>query len=356
MRRAPIRLDLGETSFAPPPGMADFVCREISRTGGAVGYGGPQGDLRLRKAIALWREQRHDDPLTSDSVLITVGASGGIAAVFAVLMRRLKQLWLPEISFPTYRHLAAHAVGYDIRHYADTPDGLRRCAQEVGPGSGVVIVNPQNPQGDVFGHRCAEVVRQMKAAGAIVVADASFEDVIYDDDDGQLRNGMNDAHRITDLSLHSFSKAFCLAGWRIGYVVIRNEEWRRELIESNWEHSLSSPMVSQWAALYCLAIDYPTYMDPILGELRRRRDWALAQLPPDAVVRRPVSGYFLWLRGSAGTSTALLEQSQVVTVAGTAFGSTDEYFRVNLAASLENLEAGLDAIAGHLRMARRSQG
>jgi aspartate/methionine/tyrosine aminotransferase len=349
MRKSPLCLDLGEPSFAPPSGMADFVCREISRCGGNVGYSGPHGELRLRKAICKWRERWHDDPIDHETVVVTVGASGAIAAIFPALVENLREIWLPRISYPTYRHLAAHLSSYPVRFYDPDLDGLWSCARSVDEGSGVVLVSPQNPQGDILGGSAsAAAVTYMKEKGCTVVLDASFEDIVYDDSSGSLRRTVDAVSRLADMTLHSFSKTFSLSGWRVGYMVARNEEWRRKIMLSSWEQFLSAPLVSQWAALYCLAVDYQEYIDPILIELRRRRDWALGMLPAPAVVLKPVSGYFLWLRGPAGISQDLLSRSGVVTVSGPAFGGTDKHFRVNLAAPLPNVELGLKAVGDAL--------
>jgi aspartate/methionine/tyrosine aminotransferase len=280
-----------------------------------------------------------------DSVVVTVGASGAISAVFPVLVEHLAEIWLPRVSFPTYRHLAAHPNGDNVRLYNADPDGLARCAGNVSPRSAIVLVNPQNPQGDVLGCTAGiAAVKRMKERGATVLLDASFEDIVYDDASGELRETVDAECRLADISLHSFSKTFSLPGWRVGYMVARNEKWRRELMLSSWERFLSAPIVSLWAGLYCLAVDYQEYIEPILAELKRRQDWAVATVPSWSVVLKPVSGYFLWLRGPAGICSDVLRDSGVVTVSGPAFGSTDEYFRVNLAAPLANVEQGLSAI------------
>ncbi len=115
---------------------------------------------------------------------------------------------------------------------------------------------------------------------------------------------------------------------------------------SQWESFLSPPLLSQWAAEAALSVHYPEYIHPILQSLKRRRDDALHILPQEMIVTKPVAGYFLWLRAQPGFAEKLRDYYNVLTVSGTGFGigAGDNFFRVNLAAPQDDLQAGLPLI------------
>jgi len=159
--------------------------------------------------------------------------------------------------------------------------------------------------------------------------------------------------------LNSVSKTYAMTGWRIGYAVGPTELIAKAaLVQSQTTSNASS--ISQYAALAAINSD-DSFINLVIPKLLTKRDRAieiLSQMDKIACIK-PTGAFYLFLKVSSyyqadkiDNSTALamylLDQHDVGTVPGTAFGA-DDYIRISLAASLENVEKGCQQIVDGLR-------
>jgi aspartate aminotransferase len=149
-----------------------------------------------------------------------------------------------------------------------------------------------------------------------------------------------------------------MTGWRIGFVLAP-----APIIAAMGKlqsHSTSNPTsIAQKAAVEAL-VGPQESVAAMLAEYRKRRDFVVERLraipgvecaePRGAFYAYPNVGVVIGRNGIADTlalSERLLAEARVAVVPGEAFG-TDRHVRISYAASMADLERGLDRIHGFI--------
>jgi len=131
------------------------------------------------------------------------------------------------------------------------------------------------------------------------------------------------------LVVHSFSKSYCMTGWRVGWLVARRDLAQKatQLNEFIISHA---PSFAQKAAETALC-DGEEELIRMLGNLKENRDFCIAALErmPGVAVPKPDGAFYLFpriegLRDSFQFCLQLLEQHRVGLAPGVAFGAGGE--------------------------------
>jgi hypothetical protein len=152
----------------------------------------------------------------------------------------------------------------------------------------------------------------------------------------------------------SFSKTYCMTGWRLGWLIARRDLARRagELNEFIISHATSFIQKSAETALR----DGEPWVEEMMAQLRRNREHCLAALRgiPGITVPEPDGAFYLFprvagLTDSFGFCRRLLEETGVGTAPGVAFGAGGEgSFRICYAADERVLDPALDKLVTFL--------
>jgi aspartate/methionine/tyrosine aminotransferase len=155
--------------------------------------------------------------------------------------------------------------------------------------------------------------------------------------------------------VHSFSKSYCMTGWRVGWLVARRDLARKatQLNEFIVSHA---PSFAQKAGETALAEGEPELVR-MLERLRENRDVCLEALGgmSGVTIPRPDGAFYLFPRiDGLGDSFAfckrLLEETRVGLAPGVAFGGGGEgSVRICYAAGREILEPAMERLAKFLR-------
>jgi aspartate aminotransferase len=195
-----------------------------------------------------------------------------------------------------------------------------------------------------------------------VVSDEIYERLVY----GQhrfasfatVRPGMPERTVI----VNGASKAYAMTGWRIGWT-LSPAKIAAAMGDLQSQETSNPASISQYAAL--AAIEGPQdCVATMLAEFARRREFVRSRIADikglscadmagafyafvniDAHLRRTYRG--IRVDNSAQWCLALLEQQNVATVMGSAFGA-EGYARISFATNLETLAAGFDGIEAFL--------
>jgi aspartate/methionine/tyrosine aminotransferase len=181
--------------------------------------------------------------------VVTTGSSGAFILAFLALFEPGDRVALANPGYPPYRHILS-ALGCDpvlIETSADTRWALTGnaliAAHRSAPLKGVVIASPANPTGTMMD---ADALSQL-----IAVAEAEDIRVISD----EIYHGLDyafAAETAANLSgralvINSFSKYFCMTGWRVGWMVVPESLVRAiERLQQNL--AISVPTLAQIAA------------------------------------------------------------------------------------------------------------
>jgi len=228
---------------------------------------------------------------------------------------------------------------------------------EAAAGARMVIVNsPGNPTGWTMAQpQWDALLASCRRRGTWLLADDAYERLVYDGSMhapsviGQV--GAEDRY----VSANTFSKAWTMTGWRLGWVVAPSPlvgEFAK-IVEFN---TSCAPVFVQRAALAALAAGEAP-IQATVARLRAARDRLvgnLQRIPGVEVASPPGAMYaFLRIRGrsedSFACAKALVEEAGLGLAPGIAFGAEGEgWLRWCFAATTELLDEGVARLRGWL--------
>ena len=366
-----LRLYFGESNLPTPEFIKQAAAKALAD--GFTYYTANAGLPSLRRAIADHYAQMQDVTLDPESEIV-ITASGvqalnvGIRAVLdpgdeALI---LTPAWpngsaIVQMANATPIHMAQPLVG--DRYEVDF-DALERAV--TGRTRLLIYTSPSNPLGwvatDADQDRLLDFARRH---GLWLLADEVYDRLYYEAPrlgvpaPSILRKATRED---AVMVVHSFSKSYCMTGWRVGWLVARQDLGRKaaELNEFIVSHAAS---FAQKAAETALA-DGETQLAEMLARLRANRDFCLAALRamPGITVPRPEGAFYLFpridgLADSFGFCRRLLEETRVGIAPGVAFGAGGEgSVRICYAAERSILEPALERLAGFVdRFAHSSE-
>src|SRR6185503_18586480 len=191
--------------------------------------------------------------IPADRIAITSGASGGLLLTLALYVNPGDEILVPDPGYPGYRHMVRAAWGRRTR--------------------GLLLGSPSNPTGTrIAKTELAKIARFVAARRGVLIVDEIYQGLVYG------------AKPSTALDLpgevaivNSFSKYFCMTGWRLGWVVLPQRRMRE--FEKLAQHLfISAPTVAQYAAVNCFLSDSIEIFEQRRAEFKSRRDFLLPAL------------------------------------------------------------------------------
>ena len=155
--------------------------------------------------------------------------------------------------------------------------------------------------------------------------------------------------------INSFSKYFCMTGWRLGWVVLPPAALRG--FEKLAQHLfISAPAAAQHAAVSAFSAESVNILEKRRGEFARRRDFLVPQLKNAglSIPAEPHGAFYVYADVGADArrfARELLEREAVAATPGVDFGAnaTDRYVRFAYTRSMEDLEEAAERIARFAR-------
>ena len=337
-------ISLGQAlPFFAPPLSATAAARRALDNGCAHDYVTDPGLPSLRDALAGRLKGTARIDAQRDDLIITAGANHGFALATATLLEGGDEVLLPAPYFTNHemmvRTLGAIAVEVPI---ADRVRFAVRWA-DIEPyltprTKAVVLCNPSNPTGaPIDADEGRRIVAALADRDVFVIADETYMQFVYGA--AHWSAASVDGWRRNAVVVGSFSKAFGMMGWRVGFL-LADARVCAEAVKVQDAMIICAPAIAQAAAEGAVRDDW-TYPLSFHGEMLRRR--AILKNVVDAIPRlswTPADGaFFGFVRvdgcvDSAALATALLEQAQVVTIPGSAFGRSGEgYLRLSYGAA-----------------------
>ena len=251
--RPVISLAVGQPS-APAPRVAREAA-QAALADGRIGYTDALGLPELRKAIAGHYARRHGVEIDPVRIAITTGSSAGFNLAFLGLFDAGDQVAIARPGYPAYRAILG-ALGLTVIEievneatgFTLTPESLEAAERESGkPIRGVLLASPANPTGTVTGRaRLKALADWCRARNAAFISDEIYHGLTFSGEE-------TSALELTDevIVINSFSKYYCMTGWRIGWMVLP-ENLVRPLECLAQSLYISAPELSQIAAIAAL--------------------------------------------------------------------------------------------------------
>jgi len=269
-----ISMAVGQPSDPAPKTVLEAARRALMD--GRIGYTDALGILALRETIAKHYADHYNVNISPDRVVVTTGSSASFNLAFLSLFDVGDRVAISAPGYPAYRNilgaLGIEAVEIDLAGAAYlTEDHIRQIHQNA-PLNGLLFASPANPTGATIP---AEAIRRLvetcQELGIQVMSDEIYHRLNYVGDDVTALTVSDDV-----VVINSFSKFYCMTGWRIGWMVLPAPIVRT--IESIQQSLyISAPDLSQRAAL--AAFDATDELELVKRRYAENREFLLQRLP-----------------------------------------------------------------------------
>lgn len=320
----------------------------------SIFYTAAAGTAELRSAIAAL------EGVDPSEVLVVTGGSEALLILFFLAAEPGANVLLPHPGFPSNTAIA-ESLGLEIRYYRlRAEDGFGVDLDEVQKladrNTQMLLVNsPHNPSGAVLTDGEIDRLHDFCVERGIqFVADQVYHPIYHGP-------AMRSAARLPHATvLGDFSKALCLSGLRLGWIVDHNPERRERYLNARNYFTVTNNVFGERLAVIALK-----HSDAIYGRARAIATQNLGLLEQvmtehTEIVRwhRPRGGMtaFPWLTngGNAREFCRSLAKSGVLIVPGDCFGEPS-HFRLGFAASGRQFPRGLERFADFLRKESRQR-
>ena len=347
-----VHMEAGEPDFVTARPIRDAAKRALDA--GLTQYTQAAGIPELRDALVQHYRDRHGLDLPRERILITLGASGGLAILSNLLLRPGAGVLLTDPSYPCYRNLVRLAcaepqlmtIGVED-DFQPTVELLQRYYRD--HTAGLWLASPGNPTGAVIAReRLRRISDWADSAGLHLLLDETYHGLHYVDDMPSILEINPDAYVV-----NSFSKYFGMTGWRLGWIVVPED--KVELANILAQNLFISPSsFVQHAALAAFMPASREIFEHRRAAFRERRDFLAAELSDmGMMLPREIQGaFYAYANISAFSSDSesfchkMLEEHGVAITPGTDFGegNGNEYVRMAFTTGMEDLRLGVDRL------------
>ena len=352
-----IGLSAGEPDFDTPQNIKDAAIAAINA--GKTKYTAVDGIPELKQAIC--DKFRRENGLSYEPAQVTVG-TGGKQVLYNAFMATLNagdEVVIPAPYWVSYPDMVLLGGGTPVIVECTLENQFKLTAEQleaaITPETKWFLFNsPSNPSGAGYSWDELKALTDvlMRHPHVWVMTDDMYEHLVFDDfkfcTPAQVEPGLYDR----TLTVNGVSKAYAMTGWRIGYAA-GPEELIKGMRKVQSQSTSNPCSISQWAAVE--ALNGPQgYIEDNKALFQRRRDLVVGMLndakgvncptPEGAFYVYPDISACIGKTSAAGTlidtdeafATALLEETGVAVVFGSAFGLSPN-FRISYATSDEAL-------------------
>ncbi|KAI4355687.1 hypothetical protein L6164_004435 [Bauhinia variegata] len=294
-----VSLAQGVVHWQPPKQALDKV-KELVWEPSISRYGADEGIPPLKEALV--RKLRHENNLHKSSVMVTAGAN----QAFVNLVLTLCDAGDSVVMFAPYyfnAYMSFQMTGVtkilvgpgNPETLHPDADWLERILLETKPKPKLVtVVNPGNPSGTYIPEPLLKRIADLcKNAGAWLVVDNTYEYFMYD---GLKHSSVEGNHIV---NIFSFSKAYGMMGWRIGYIAYPSEVegFADHLLKVQDNIPICASIISQHLALYSLEVG-PEWVRERVQSLVKNREIVLEALSPlgEGSVKGGEGAIYLWAK------------------------------------------------------------
>ncbi len=328
-----IHLQVGEPDFSTPDPVMDAIRDAMAH--GQTGYTPAAGLPALREAIAADYRERFGAAVSPGQVVVTPGASGALQLALAALINPGDGVLLPDPGYPCNRQFV-RLVGGEVQplvlsaenQFALTTRDLTEAWQD--STRVAMVASPDNPTGNMLSPALlAEMAKAVKQRGGTLLVDEIYQGLCYGQPPGSVLAETDDV-----VVINSFSKYFCMTGWRLGWLVAPPALVPAiERLAQNLFLAPSTP--AQYGAIAALEEASLTILEQRHQLLARRRQCLLNGLAhlKVPVVSRADGAFYLYADVSAFTDDSfafcvdLLEKAGVAMTPGLDFGEGHDHSR-----------------------------
>ncbi|MBO9410431.1 MULTISPECIES: aminotransferase class I/II-fold pyridoxal phosphate-dependent enzyme [unclassified Ruegeria] len=346
--RTIIHMEVGQPGTGAPTGATAALTQAMQHE--PLGYTVALGMPALRQRIARMYGEWYDVDLNPDRVVVTPGSSGGFLLAFTALFDSGDRVGIGAPGYPSYRQILK-ALGLVPVDLPTAPENRLQPVPADFAGldlQGLMVASPANPTGTMLDRTAmGALIEAAQGQGASFISDEIYHGLEYE------------AKAVTALELtdecyviNSFSKYFSMTGWRVGWMVVPEDQVRVvERIAQNM--FICAPHASQVAAL--AAMDCDEELQANLDVYRRNRALMLEGLPKAGFtnIAPPDGAFYVYADVSELTNDSQAFAAEILDKAGVAVTPGLDFdpqrghttLRFSYARSTDDIAEGLSRLA-----------
>ena len=328
----------GLPSFQTPDYIREAVIKRLSQDPDAGKYTLPDGLPEFRELVVQKHLTETGIKACADmNVMITAGNMQGLNTMFHTMLDPGDEIILTDPCFASHIQqiilFNGKAVYWPLDENNNWSLDINQLPSLINDKTqAIVLVSPSNPTGKIF---TEEELRQVGEIALqhdiLVIIDDPYSSFTYENKDKYFNLASVERYKGHVVYLHSFSKAYAMSGWRLGYMIMP-EELKREAMKVHDATMICAPRISQLAGI--AAISQPSShkqeFAAILGKRRELMVERLSRIPHIFSWNKPEGAYYLFPRilvehqDSKSFAIDLLYNAKVTVTPGSAFGPSGE--------------------------------
>ena len=345
--RRVLHMEIGEPDFTAPGPVVEAGVRALRD--GLTGYTPTLGLNALRGSISEHYASRFSTKISSSRIAITPGASGALLTACALYVDPGDEFLVPDPGYPGYRHFVRAFEGV-AKPLAVAPAGNYQPTLEMvraawGPRTkGLLLGSPSNPTGTLIpAEELKKIAFFVAEKSGVLLVDEIYQGLVYGEEP---RFAPSTAAGLPGeaVIINSFSKYFCMTGWRLGWAVLPAAAVRG--FEKLAQHLfISAPSAAQHAAVAAFSRESLDILEQRRIEFSRRRDFLVPALKRAglAIPVEPRGAFYIYAdcgRDARLFTRELLEKEAVAATPGVDFGAnaTGRCVRFAYTSSMAELE------------------
>lgn len=322
-----LRMEVGQPASGAPAGAIAAAVAAL-HSGHPLGYTEAFGLPSLRARIARHYLDHYGVTVSPARIAVTVGASGAFPLAFLAAFDRGDRVAMAAPFYPPYANILT-ALGMEPVLLECGPETRFQptiaLLEQLDPlPDGLVVASPCNPAGTMLTpDELAEIARWCHARGVRLISDEIYHGLSW----GTVAESTAAAFSESAVVVNSFSKYWCMTGWRIGWLLLPEDLVRPvECLAQNM--FISAPHVAQVAAE--AAMDCVEELEAKKAGYARSRALLLENLPKAGFDRIAAAdgAFYLWCDVSQLTndstqfSARMLEGAGIAATPGVDFDRT----------------------------------
>jgi aspartate/methionine/tyrosine aminotransferase len=341
-------LSAGQPSTPAPAPVLAAATRAVQSD--RIGYTNALGYAELRARIAR-HYLREGVEVDARNVAVTTGSSGGFLYAFLAAFDAGDTVAMARPGYPAYRNMLS-ALGCQVLELPCGPETRFQPTVEQldalpRPPEGLIVASPANPTGTmVTPHELAALSAWCDAHGTRLISDEIYHGLTYG-----ISPSTAWAVSQRGVVVNSFSKYFCMTGWRIGWLLVPDALLDGvDRIAGNF--AICPPALSQLAAM--AAFDAYEELDRNVARYAANRSMLLDRLPQIGLDKlAPADGAFYvyadvsrWTTDSMAWAARLLAETGVAVAPGLDFDPVDggKFIRMCFAGDGDEIVTAVDVV------------
>ena len=352
-------LTWGLPSFRTPEYIRCGIEKRLESDPDIGKYALPDGLFELRQRVAIEHKRCTGIDVDADrNVIITAGNMEGLSALFRTITDPGDEIIVTDPGFVSHLQQIKLCGGEPVfwklnetRGWSLDVDALRDLITD--RTKAIVLVSPSNPTGTIFKENELRRVGQIALDhGLLILLDDPYSHFVYENRSKYFNLASVEALADNLVYLFTFSKAYAMSGWRVGYMVVP-EFLKGQLLKVHDSMIICSPRISQVAAMIALE-EEPVHLPAFESALAKRRSLICERLDAASHIFqyvKPEGAYYVFPkiivehRDSFEFSVRLLEEAKVTVTPGSAFGPSGEHhLRMAYCVDEQTIETAFDRL------------